>query len=158
MRCTRCDRIVVPQAVGRTPDGLVVFGWCLACLAGTDCELVEVFGPALGAPARSIPMTTKPTRRTDEDPRRRRMVALIAIALSGWAAILTALGAIRMARAGARGPLGDGSAGMLLAGGGVLAMIGLALWLSTRSRTGSEASRRGGKPRVSRPRTGRRWP
>src|SRR3989442_1110962 len=42
MRCTRCDRPAVPQAVGRTPDGLVVFGWCVSCLEETGCLDVRV--------------------------------------------------------------------------------------------------------------------
>ncbi len=46
MRCTRCDGLAVPQAVGIAPDGRVVFGWCLQCLADSDCRLVEV--PATG--------------------------------------------------------------------------------------------------------------
>src|SRR4051812_17883958 len=41
MRCTRCDGLVVPQAVGIDPEGKVVFGWCLQCLADHRCKLVE---------------------------------------------------------------------------------------------------------------------
>ena len=42
MRCTRCDGLVVPQAVGIDADGRVVFGWCLRCLARSKCRLVEI--------------------------------------------------------------------------------------------------------------------
>ena len=42
MRCTRCDGLAVPQAVGIDADGRVVFGWCLRCLARSKCRLVEI--------------------------------------------------------------------------------------------------------------------
>ncbi len=41
MRCTRCDRLAIPQAVGLSREGLVVFGWCLDCLEETGCTEIE---------------------------------------------------------------------------------------------------------------------
>ena len=48
MRCTRCDRIAIPQVVARTPENLLVFGWCLACLAEERCIVEDEVAPGFG--------------------------------------------------------------------------------------------------------------
>lgn len=60
MRCTRCDGLAVPQAVGISEDGRVVFGWCLECLADTHCDLVEI--PAKGIDDLKLTFTTDPRK------------------------------------------------------------------------------------------------
>ena len=45
MRCARCDQPVVPQAVGWTLEGRIVFGWCLHCLTDNECLEVEIATP-----------------------------------------------------------------------------------------------------------------
>src|SRR3954463_14496362 len=63
MRCTRCDGLAVPQAVGIAPNGKVVFGYCPQCLADTNCRLVE--GPARGLSDLRLPFSATDATPTE---------------------------------------------------------------------------------------------
>jgi hypothetical protein len=137
MRCTRCDRIAVPQAVGLDRDGRVVFGWCLSCLVEEECLLVEVPGNWLD-PSNVLP-GVRPAflkRRPRRLDRRAWAVTGVAGLMAVWALILAALGLWRLpVRAEGTSPLGNGSARLLLAGGGVMAAISLAVWATVLNRS-----------------------
>src|SRR4051812_34681561 len=109
MRCARCDRLAVPQAVGRTTDGLVVFGWCLSCLAETGCRDVMVAGHDLPGPLsfRRLPPSprrsedrpvaskeerARPHPRADPIAERRKLLAAVALILALWGAVLVVAG------------------------------------------------------------------
>src|SRR5436309_2167158 len=106
MRCARCDRLAVPQAVGRTTDGLVVFGWCLSCLDETGCQDVMVARrdrlakssrrPRLSRPATSRPVDLHP--RPDPMEERRKFVAAVSVVLALWGVFLVLGGLILRAR------------------------------------------------------------
>ena len=144
MRCTRCDRIAVPQAVGRLPDGRIAFGWCLACLIEADCQLVDGphgrrTGRRFGARrpdfrSRAGPIPDPIPGFDPEASGRRRLVVGIAAALGAWAAILIGLGLARLSAPGSPGPLGGGSAAILIIGGGLMALTGLWLGVSAPGR------------------------
>jgi hypothetical protein len=104
MRCTRCDRIAVPQALGRDPSGDLIFGWCVDCLKAAHCTEIEIrsarsrdsFDRLMARPIKervpSIPLVPE----VDEGPimpgtpghallrKRRRYALLIAGALGLW--------------------------------------------------------------------------
>lgn len=134
MRCTRCDDLAVPQAVGIAPDGRVVFGWCLRCLADQNCRLVEnasggPFDLALllssRKPEEAGPRVVHaPDSRIDQS---RRTVAVIASFLICWGLILMAAGIFGRPDPAGSGPLGSGTAMVLGAGGAATALLGLAL-------------------------------
>ncbi len=42
MRCTRCDKLAIPQVLGRDPLGRLIFGWCLECLKAEGCTEIEL--------------------------------------------------------------------------------------------------------------------
>ena len=127
MRCTRCDGIAVPQAVGRTRDGVLVFGWCLACLGEEGCLIEEPPGrrrrwrwqwPARGAGSRRL------------------AVLGVAGLLAAWALVLTFLGVLKVP-----GPVQDpprpidgGSGWFFLGGGGLMALVSLAAWAAVLDR------------------------
>jgi hypothetical protein len=134
MRCTRCDDLAVPQAVGIAPDGRVVFGWCLQCLADQNCRLVET---ASGGPfdfARVLSsrkleeagprVVHAPARRIDQS---RRIVAGVAFFLVCWGLILMAAGLLSRPGPAGSSPLGNGTAMLLGTGGAATALLGLAL-------------------------------
>jgi hypothetical protein len=137
MRCTRCDRIAVPQAVGLTREGLVVFGWCLTCLAEEGCVLVEIPGDgpfALRGSRRRGRRTPRWRGSWRGLPARPRRLALVMVAtfMAGWAALLTAFGAMLLAF-----PLLPArrlSPPTLLGGGGLMAATSLSLWLAALDR------------------------
>jgi hypothetical protein len=132
VRCTRCDRIAVPQAVGLTRDGLVVFGWCLTCLAEQGCTLVEIPGDGPFAPRGS--RRRRARRRRRRSPRavsRRLALVLVAVVMAVWAALLMVVGAVLRTSALPPRRL---AAPPLLAGGGVMAATSLALWLASLDR------------------------
>jgi hypothetical protein len=96
MRCTRCDSVAVPQAVGIACGGLVVFGWCMTCLAEEGCELVEVPGSGLKAAKR--PARRRPAKSPPVDPvARGRRIALrvVAAVLALWGLFLAVIGLLR---------------------------------------------------------------
>jgi hypothetical protein len=142
MRCTRCDGLAVPQAVGIAPDGTVVFGWCRQCLADTDCDLVEVAAVGLadlrlsftsGSPARHPPRAgVSMPGRIDES---QWIISIVAFLMVACGLILLTAGVFTAAQPPAdSSPLGNGSPALLGVGGGLLALLGLALLLAASFR------------------------
>ena len=143
MRCARCDRLAVPQAVGYTAGGHVVFGWCLACLEETGCRDVEVARPS-SRPSTRLVLTAPRRRRAldrpapaDPGPRRfdplddrRRVVAAVALVLSLWGVAVFLVGLSLAARESAdpARPAGSGTPAFLIGGGGTTAAVGFTLW------------------------------
>jgi hypothetical protein len=142
MRCTRCDRIAVPQAVGRSPEGLVVFGWCLNCLAEGDCVLVEIPGKSLRSAARSARRAAKrpetglqrPAAPRPEASSRRLAISGVAGLMGVWAIILLAWGGLVLPGQGSREALAQAWGRVLLIGGGLMALTSLAVWALTLDR------------------------
>lgn len=143
MRCTRCDRPAIPQAVGQTPEGLVVFGWCVRCLEETQCRRIVVSRRRRSA--RSLwkrARQWRPTARGPERPGahplddRRRVVGAVALILSVWGLVLVAAGWVlgRRHAPGPVSPLGNGTPAMLVAGGGATVVVALALWAFASGR------------------------
>jgi hypothetical protein len=135
MRCTRCDGLVVPQAVGIAPDGRVVFGWCLQCLADKQCRLVEVHASAPSDLRLSF-ATTKSVRPPSPGgggsaagvDQSQWIVAIVAFLMISWGLILLAAGLFSGSRVGAAAsPMGNGSPQLLAVGGATTAMLGLAI-------------------------------
>jgi hypothetical protein len=135
MRCTRCDGLVVPQAVGIAPDGRVIFGWCLQCLADKQCRLVEVHasGPSdlrlSFATTESVRMPSpgggSSTAGVDQS---QWIVAIVAFLMISWGLILLAAGLFSGSRGGAAAsPMGNGSQPLLGVGGAATAILGLAI-------------------------------
>src|SRR5437764_5454433 len=135
MRCTRCDGLAVPQAVGIAPDGKVVFGFCLECLADTECRLVEVpaDGPwdlklsfAMGKSAHRPPSGSYPSAAAIDQSQ--WIIAVVAFLMISWGLILLAAGLF----IGPRPNWGASSAAhgfspLLVFGGGATALLGLVL-------------------------------
>ncbi len=120
MRCTRCDRPAVPQAVGLSRDGLVVFGWCLDCLRDGGCTQVEVARTARGDATLRLPdPATAEVPPSRDGGGGRRSVAIVARLLAGWAGLLIAAGAgLLWARAPRdASPFGNGTPALLIGGG-----------------------------------------
>lgn len=96
MRCTRCDRPAVPQALARDPQGRLVFGWCQECLEWEDCTQIRIAVPV----KRRRRLWSGPVRlsltedRARPEPRARALKALAA-GLAGWSLILLSLGLSR---------------------------------------------------------------
>jgi hypothetical protein len=153
MRCTRCDRPAVPQAIGRTPDGRLVFGWCVGCLEDVGCLEVAVAHPVRRHPIASV--AEIPLRVASHvhspvpfDPlaQRRRALGALALVLFLWGMIVLLSGLSLRARRALRPPSrGDIPPTHLIVGGGATASIGLGLWMLTsaaavlRSRLGLRA-------------------
>ena len=95
MRCTRCDRVAVPQSVGRSPDGTLVFGWCLDCLAEGGCTLLESDWAPFGVARRKHRRREPRPARPGAD--RRRLVYFIVGALAAWTLTLMVLGLVSLA-------------------------------------------------------------
>jgi hypothetical protein len=122
MRCTRCDRPAVPQAVGLSREGLVVFGWCVDCLRERGCTDVEVARPARGDATLRLPAPSAsegPPGRGDGGGR--RSVAIVARLLGGWAGLLIAAGSgllwTRSPSPRVASPFGNGTPALLIGGG-----------------------------------------
>jgi hypothetical protein len=135
MRCTRCDGLVVPQAVGIAPNGLVVFGWCLTCLNDTGCELVEIpaAGPwdlrlsfTPGEASRRPPLKViSSTAAVDQS---QWIIAVVAFLMISWGLILLTAGLFIGPRPVTHSSApGNGSSALLGVGGGVTALLGLGL-------------------------------
>jgi hypothetical protein len=125
MRCTRCDRIAVPQALGRLPDDRLAFGYCLRCLVAEGAESIQIARPRRRKRWPS-PITRDAVRPVDPRPRGLRSLAGL---LAAWGLMLAIVGATSSgSHPGAPpSPLGNGTAPLLLVGAGALAMTGLAL-------------------------------
>ena len=139
MRCTRCDKIAVPQAVGRTPGGVLVFGWCLDCLHAECCRIEEEPAPKPLRQRPSLAHRTTAARRRGRPWRlgSRRLLGLgVAGLMALWALILVFLGLLKLpgARPGRPRPLGMGSGWVLTAGGGAMALASLAVWVAVLHR------------------------
>ena len=111
MRCTRCDRPAVPQAIGVTPAGLFVFGWCVPCLDATGLPADRGRRAVARVPTRlilesSISWTSLRTRRRpDPLSDRRRLAGAVSLVLSLWGLLLFSVGLslrFRLAPAGPR--------------------------------------------------------
>ena len=142
MRCTRCDGLAVPQAVGIAPNGRVVFGWCLQCLADKQCRLVEV--PAAGPWDLRLSFSiSEPTRQpllsgnnsAAAVDRSLWIVAIVAFLMISWGLILLVAGLFSGSRPGSTtSPLGNGSSQLLGIGGAATAVLGLALMVLASRR------------------------
>ncbi len=142
MRCTRCDALAVPQAVGIAPDGRVVFGWCLQCLADKQCRLVEVATSNLGElklsfasnkPSRPpLPASNNPAAAIDQS---QWIVAVVTFLMISWGLILLVAGLFSGSRlVPATSPLGNGTSPLLGIGGAATAAVGLALMVLAARR------------------------
>jgi hypothetical protein len=135
MRCTRCDGLAVPQAVGIDNEGQVIFGWCLRCLDEMDCRLVEVpFGSPwkLTLPGGSGPRSRGAARASlpssfDSD-QTQWILAIVAFLMVAWGLTLLLAGLFREPPGSAGGsPLGNGTQPLLCVGGTATAALGLLL-------------------------------
>lgn len=89
LRCTRCGKIALPATVGRTPDGALVFGWCLACMAEVGCVGNDESVPlSIDPPAwvRSARASVRPP--VSIEIARSRTAWMIALALIVWGMLL----------------------------------------------------------------------
>jgi hypothetical protein len=142
MRCTRCDGLAVPQAVGIAPDGKVVFGYCLQCLADTDCRLVEV--PARGPwdlklsfsstelPRQSSGQGITPAAPIDQS---QWIVGVVAFLMITWGLLVLVAGLSITPRPGsASSPFGNGTTSLLGIGGAFTALLGLGLLILVSRR------------------------
>ncbi len=138
MRCTRCDRWAVPQAVGRTPDDIVVFGWCLDCLRETGCTEVEVANRVRGTRLPTLPELERAPRHEPDRPRERRtrIVALVTAMLAVWGMFLLSAGGwlLRRPPEGPVSPFGNGTPVLLLVGGGTTTATALVLGMTAFGR------------------------
>src|SRR5262245_16458944 len=102
MRCARCDRIAVPQVLGRAEDGRLVFGWCPLCLVDEGCEPIDPTPvPLRTAPDRSVRRAWRRLRRRLRSGRplraglARRLTYLgLTSLLLLWAAVLSVVGGV----------------------------------------------------------------
>jgi hypothetical protein len=136
MRCTRCDGLAVPQAVGIDPDGRVVFGWCLQCLEAAGCRLVEV--PVASPSQLRSSIVSRPQDRSGRtgSPAQTALneagwiVAIVAFLMLTWGLILMAVALFREPPLSPGGsPLGNGTPSLLGMGGAATALLGLVLLL-----------------------------
>ncbi|SIO67429.1 hypothetical protein SAMN05444166_8361 [Singulisphaera sp. GP187] len=138
MRCARCDRLAIPQAVGHLPNGLVVFGWCLDCLEETGCSEIEAVGRRTTRRGNSCVLTLEPPppplmiAPTD----RRRLLLGVATLLGSWSIVLIAVGiwTIRQPAPPNPSPLGNGRPTLFLVGGMATAVTALLLLCLSQGR------------------------
>jgi len=141
MRCTRCGRLAIPQAVGRARDGSVVFGWCLACLAEEDCTLVEETDISFGKVPRKGRRLRRPRSRRTGVVRpgagRRKVVYYVVGGMVAWTLTLMVLGLVSLSAPvdGAAGLDNRGVGQLLIVGGLVMGVTGLAVWAATLDRS-----------------------
>ena len=145
MRCTRCDQPAVPQSVGRTPRGLLIFGWCSSCMDDHGCARIEAppFGPRLleteAKPARVGPVWPEWARGpAASDPEQTRNglsgIRLVASLLAIWGVVFCGMGIIRLPFAANRGAgavsnwLSNGATTFLVGGGLALFALAGLLW------------------------------
>jgi hypothetical protein len=140
MRCTRCDGLIVPQAVGLDPDGRVVFGWCLRCLARSKCRLVEIpeAGPReLKLSFKKLVDAAEPERplRSPVVDQSQWIIALVSFLMISWGLILVAAGLFSGSRPlSSAGSSGHLTSPLLGIGGAATAMIGLGLMVLASHR------------------------
>ena len=152
MRCSRCDRLAVPQAVGTSSEGIVVFGWCLSCLEETGCDEIMV--------SERVEINQRPSIRLDLDAGRYRPKAMlvseadavkemirdrlkimgaVALVLALWGLAIGSMGLGMLARTPMLthtppSPFGNGTPALLIGGGCTTAAVGLTLWAWTAGR------------------------
>lgn len=124
MRCARCDRIAVPQALGRTLGGHLVFGWCLDCLEEEGCIEISVARPKL---LRRVRPHLGPPQ--GPEAARRMAQAMMAGMLALWGLTFLVLGVIRLALPAtpAGNPFGANAAFALILLGLALKTAGIAV-------------------------------
>lgn len=132
MRCARCDRLAIPQAVGHSPEGLVVFGWCLHCLEEAGCTDIEVVKrPRVRHSLIRPVLTLEPTglRVAANRWSRRKAILGVAAILGGWSLVLLAIGSWSIQRPPPPNPspLGNGTPMLFLTGGAATAVTALVL-------------------------------
>jgi len=140
MRCARCDQIIFLQALGRLPDGRLVFGWCEECLGEMRCARVDpstfgILSPrALGVKVRK--------RRLDRVQSVWRGLALAWLGAAGllgaWGVILAYVGGWKLSSPLPSGnrpidPFGSSSAVSLI-GSAILAALSLVGWMLVLGR------------------------
>ena len=136
MRCTRCDRPAIPQAVGRAPGGGVVFGWCRACLAETGCILVEETEISFGKTPRRKARRRRPDLASHPAEARRRLAYFVVGGMAAWTLTLTVLGLVSLCAPvdGGKGLGSRGTGQLLIVGGLMVGVTGLAIWAATLDR------------------------
>jgi hypothetical protein len=145
MRCARCDRPILPQAVGLTPDGRVAFGWCLRCLVEERCTHIGLardlppdtgirikFEPA-AAHAVQVPLVLV----SAEQIHRARAMNVLAGILGAWSMVLLGMCAYIVLNRPAPIPAQPASPGiggpvLLGVGGCATAAAAMVLWMSSR--------------------------
>jgi hypothetical protein len=121
-----------------------VFGWCLQCLADTDCELVEIQSERfdeLGlsfSPGPAVPHAQQPTRlhlaNVDQSP---WIIAVVAFLMISWGLILLAAGLfIAPSPSAPPGSPFGGFNAILGVGGGMTALLGLGLMVVVSRQSG----------------------
>lgn len=130
MRCARCDKLTIPQSTGYTPEGGLVFGWCMACMEETNCKDVVV---AESATRRRRQPVRRATESMDD---RRRVVGATALVIALWGLALLLVGLRLRATHDPKTAtgLGNGTPALLIGGGSTTASVGLALWAITSGR------------------------
>ena len=150
MRCTRCDRPVLPQAVGLSSRGKVIFGWCVGCLEEAGCVEIAVSQGSrswkkassrldLKAGRLLPPVPSKISKHDELVEIRLRALGTFALVLAVWGLVIGSFGASMFARSPLLtspppSPMGNGSPSLLMAGGGATTLIGFSLWAWTAGR------------------------
>lgn len=142
MRCTRCDRLVLRQVLGRGQGGELIFGWCESCLSREGCQLASDDTIVLKVKTRkSWRARWRRVRHGFRQAGRailqgdRRLAALgIAGLFAAWALILTFIGGRKLPGPRVPNALPNGSGAVFLAGGGMMAVLSLAVWMSLIGR------------------------
>jgi hypothetical protein len=146
MRCTRCDGLAVPQAVGIAEDGRVVFGWCTNCLADTHCDLVEISAKGIDDLKLTFTTASLKSARDRRGPRTGaavidpsiRLVGLVGYLMLTWGATVICAGLLLSPRPS---PVGNGSAPLLRVGGAATILLGL-MFLTMAANRDREFRRR----------------
>ena len=152
MRCSRCDRPAVPQAVGTSSGGIVVFGWCVSCLEEMGCDNIMVSERAKMIPQPSMRLDLNAGRyrpktlvvsETDAAKEmiqdRLKILGAVALVLALWGLAIGSMGLGMLARTpmlthAPPSPLGNGTPALLIGGGCTTAAVGLSLWAWTAGR------------------------
>lgn len=150
MRCTRCNGVTIPQALGRTPDGQLVFGWCLPCLQEENCREIVVAQPERSLrkrmrdltrpsryrkPLKSVVVPVRPQRARSAIDDRYRLLSAVLLIMSLWGVVLVIGGlVIRAGRpaAGQGSPFGNPT--LLTVGGVAVTSFALSLWFLLSGR------------------------
>lgn len=116
--------------LGRLADGRLVFGWCLDCLEEEGCLPKAARAPRSRT---HLPSVTRRILRTARfrDSRQLAMMGIAGLALA-WGIVLAFVGGFKLPGSitGSANPLGNGTRPFLVAGGGLMAIVSLALWVA----------------------------